>query len=116
MNTFNTKAIDKSPLLNLEKGDLNDIVNKTLILDKFTTLENIGDNNETVYVVTFENDNKFYFASGILKQFLHDNMEIATFENGSYKFIGMPNVSVIYEGKHKSKHGRLYNAWTIDII
>lgn len=110
-----TKSIDKSRVFNLEKGELKEIENKTLEMTAFTFFEN-ADGEVVTAFTTKEIPDKFYFGSGVVKDFLVDNInEVPTEPDGTRVFAEEDHVYVRFCGKKLSKNNRQFNDWVVTV-
>lgn len=114
MIKFNMTSIATIPTYeNRTKGEL-DTCEGTL---NFFTVQTGQDGEPLVSFVLNENNDNFYFASGKLKSFLLDNVELATNVDGCLVFDDAgTTISIKYQGKRVSKNNRQYNDWSINII
>lgn len=99
-----------------EKGELEEIIDKEFTLDTFSDTVN-GEGEVLISFNVKEIPDKFFFASGTLKDFICDNItdnEDIVRLDGGYQFAPSDGiVSVTYEGKKQSKNKRMYNSWRV---
>lgn len=109
---LNLTSIKKAEIFeNNEKGELDELTNEKT-LNYFYETEKDGE--KLIAFTVVENKGKFYFASGVLKQFLIDNIYNGFVDDdGNISFD--ETVKITYEGKMKSKNNRLYNAWSVSV-
>ena len=92
-----------SPLMeNREKGELKDIIGVQIIIKDFDFLE--GDNGSYAVFIVEGIDDKFYFASSVLTEYL-----VALDENGFKEVIQSDGLPILLT-KKKSKNNREYFA------
>lgn len=113
------KSIEKPlAMQNREKGELDEIQDRAVTLDIFSVTPN-SDGEILVSFTTKEDDKKFYFASGSLKNFIIDNIdgndEMVALDGG-YQFpVSDGTIKVTYNGKKQSKNKRMYNDWSVTV-
>lgn len=106
---FNKTALTSNPIFETEKIENSSVINK--VIKDFCVCTKDNENFITIRTI----DNKHFFASGVLAKLLNDNIENAfSDEFGNYSF---PDViiTVTFNGLKRSKSGRMYNDWKIDI-
>lgn len=106
---FNKSALTTNPIFETEKILNNDVIDKTI--KDFCTCTK--DDEEFITIRT--TDNKHFFASGTLAKLLKDNIQNAfSDEFGNYSFSDVI-IKVTFKGLKRSKSGRMYNDWKIDV-
>ena len=108
MKKLNTTSIASSPIFSLEKGEIGEIKNYTL---KHATIVP-AEEGDCMVVVTFNESNKRYWASGNFAEFITDNCDVDKVNETDLDFTPY-GIKVTFAGKKTSKNNRKYNAWEI---
>lgn len=109
---MNKSAITKNPIFETDKMENVEVINKEL--KDFC----ICHKDDEMFLTVRTTDNKHFFASGVLATFLKDNLnepECFMDEYGNYSFNGV-KVIINFNGQKRSKAGRNYNDWKLNII
>lgn len=106
---LNLTSIKKAEIFEHDKGEIEELASATL--KYFYVSEKDG--KKLVSFTIHEND-KFYFASGSLKNFLLDNVSNAfTDDNNNLSFTEV--IKIAYTGKVRTKNGRMCNTWNVKV-
>lgn len=109
MKKLNTTSIASSPIFSLEKGEITEIKGYTL---KHATIVPSENDGELMVAVTFNESEKRYWASGILAEFITDNIDVDKVNETDLDFTPY-GIIVTFDGKKTSKNNRKYNSWKI---
>ena len=106
---FNKTVLTKNPIFDTVKINNDEVVHK--VIRDFCKCSKDGSDFITVRTT----NNEHFFASGVLARLLNDNIINAfTDEHGNYSFDDVV-IEVTFNGLKRSKSGRMYNDWKIDI-
>lgn len=106
---LNLTSIKKAEIFEHDKGEIEELNNATL--KYFFVSEKDG---EKLVSFTIHENDRFYFASGSLKNFLIDNICNAfTDDNNNLSFTEV--IKIGYTGKVRTKNGRMCNTWCVKV-